>query len=347
MPDVLSIRGSACLTCLGDSPEAHERAIGSRASGMRPLAELSGAPAGFDDVVAGWIEPRSLLVHRIWTPLSMAALHVTRRALAEAGWNDVSDVPVFFATSRGTLAGVREPWPGRRPTALMAAANSLPAEPAAAISAELGITAPWQVVSSGCCSGLDALHLASLWLKAGEASRALVVAADLPLVSGILEDYDRSGILARGHHPGMHPSEGAAAVCLERAESSTGHPELTSMISLAEPEARFGGNRPLPRLAKALQDMGTTLGTPDVIVPHASGTELHRQHENEALLQAFGAGGERVVLKPLTGHCVGASALIELVLGARILVTRPQSSSLLKVASALGGKHTCAWLHLP
>ncbi|GAA5483772.1 beta-ketoacyl synthase N-terminal-like domain-containing protein [Haloferula sargassicola] len=340
MAAALSIAGSACLTCLGDDRHAQLAAIFAGKPTLRPLSELEGAPSGYEDLTAGWIEPRSLLSHRLWAPLSMAALHVARRAVAEAAWDSLEDVPVFFATSRGPVAGVREPWPGRRPTGLMAASNSLPAEPAAAISSEFGISAPWQVLSSGCCAGLDALQMAAVWLRAGEASRALVVAADLPLVAAVLEDYDRSGILAHGDLPGMHPSEGAAAVCLE---AKPGLLEIVETLSLSEPEARFGGNRPLPRLAAALTGMRQRHGDPSLLIPHASGTARHRLHEQQALEEALG-NPEHLAMKPFTGHCVGASALIELVLGMDQLRRLPAGSSMLKIASALGGKHACAWL---
>ncbi|MBB5350025.1 3-oxoacyl-(acyl-carrier-protein) synthase [Haloferula luteola] len=340
MAPSLTIRGTACLTCLGDDLAVQAAAVQKGQSGLRPLAELDGSPADFSDLQAGWIQDRSRLAHRIWSPLSMAALIVAQQAVASSGWRDLHDVPIFFATSRGSVAGVREPWPGRRPTPLMTASNSLPAEPAAAISSEWGTHAPWQTVSSGCCAGLDALHLASVWLRSGEAQRALVVAADLPLTHSILQDYDTAGILAHGGGLGMHPSEGAAALCLESTPSGEG-PELVEMLSLSEPEARFGGNRPLPLLAEALAGLASRHGKPDLLVPHASGTAKHKIHETQAIEAAWSQALHLATFKQATGHCVGASALIEVVLGLELL---PAASSLLKIASALGGKHSCAWI---
>ena len=78
----------------------------------------------------------------------MAALHVARQAIAEAGWSaaDLEDAVLFLGTSRGTADGWVDPWPQRRAFPLMAASNSLHSEPAAAISIELGIRGPWQVL---------------------------------------------------------------------------------------------------------------------------------------------------------------------------------------------------------
>jgi len=138
---------------------SHLDALQGDPTRFRTLSEMEGAPADFGHQHAGWIEPRSLLSHRKWSPLSMATLHVAREALAQSGWSDDErrEAAVFFGTSRGALAGWIENWPGRRPFSLMAASNSLPSEPASAVSSELGISGPWQVISTGCCAGLDAL----------------------------------------------------------------------------------------------------------------------------------------------------------------------------------------------
>ena len=56
------------------------------------------------DLPASWIEPRKLLVSRKWAPATLAALHVARQAVAEAGWSvsDLEDAVLFLGTSRGT-----------------------------------------------------------------------------------------------------------------------------------------------------------------------------------------------------------------------------------------------------
>lgn len=346
MASVITIRGAACLTCLGDDLEQQVSSIADGVTGLRPLREMKDAPSGFEGLHSGWIQPRERLSHRIWSPLSVIAMEVARKAVADAGWTDLSEVPVFFATSRGNLAGSREPWPGRRPASLMAASNSLFAEPAAAIASDFGIAAPWQVVSSGCCAGQDALHMASVWLRAGESRRALVVAADLPLVTSVLEDYRKSGILAVDDQPGMQPAEGAAAVCLEIGEPSPGDkaPRLLESRSVSEPGARFGGNRPLDRLRETLVRLLDQHGPPSFVIPHQSGTRIHRLHEQAALLQVFDESLPQIPMKPFTGHCVGASSLIELALGCSILESTRNAGSFLKISSALGGKHTCTWL---
>lgn len=345
MPLAIAIRGLGCLSCLGDTVDGHLDAIGRNHSGLVPLGEMEGAPEGFETLPAGWIRPRAKLAHRSWSPAAMATLHAARTAVDDAGWDDLSDVPVFAAGSRGSMAGWIEPWPGRRPVRLMAASNSLAAEPASALCAEFNIHAPWHFASSGCCAGLDALLHAALWLRAGRSRRALVAAVDLPLVGPVLEAYARTGIVSTSSQAGMLPAEGAAAICLEACERPPAV-ELADDASASEPNARFGGNRELTQLAACLTDFHHRHGSPTLCIPHASGTAIHLQHEQHALHTAFPELPESLGIKPLTGHCVGASALLEAVIACALLrrggPSLPPGSSVLKIASALGGKHSLA-----
>ena len=128
----------------------------------------------------------------------MAALHVAREAITEAGWgsDELMDAALVVGTSRGNAAGWLGPWPGRRPFRLMAASNTIHSEPATAISIEFGITGPNHVLASGCSAGLDAVGVAMMMVRGGIAPRALAVAVDLPLVPMLLDNYARSGLLA-------------------------------------------------------------------------------------------------------------------------------------------------------
>jgi 3-oxoacyl-(acyl-carrier-protein) synthase len=344
MPIAPAIRGLGCLSCLGDGVNDHLRAIDSQTSGLRPLRELQ---PDFPDIHAGWIKPRSLLSNRRWAPASMAALHVTAEAILDAGWqnDDLSDVPVFASGSRGNLAGWLEPWQDRRPLGLFAASNSIACEPAAAICHHHRIRAPWHFSASGCCAGLDALIDAALHLRVGRARRAIVVAVDLPLVSPVLDAFARTGMFGDSNTPGMQPAEAAAAICLDLEE--TPGVRITDDISGNDPDARFGGNRPLPVLKEILSRLLAAHPTPTCCIPHSSGTPSHAVHENSVLDEVLHPSTSRMPLKPLTGHALGASALLETVLGVAILRNSPPTGSILKIASALGGKHSIALLTAP
>jgi 3-oxoacyl-[acyl-carrier-protein] synthase II len=342
---------------------AHRTALGAQPIRFRPLAEMPGTPAGFENQHASWIEPRSLLNHRKWSPASAAAIHVAREALESAAWSDAErrETAVFVGTSRGALAGWLEPWPERRPFGLMAASNSLPSEPASAVSSEFGIEGPWQVLSSGCCAGLDALGMAFVWLNAGLAERALVISVDLPLVTPILEAYAATGILSSRDHcaplsdesDGMIPAEGAAAICLERSESKS-HPRLLSYLSVGDCSDPLGGAAKHPSLHRMIRQAADAFGRPSLVVPHASGTHAQAISESAAIEETLASSPAVLPIKAWTGHTIGASGLLETAIIASFLPGSTPSrwnlspaSKIFKIASAMGGKHSLLALQYP
>lgn len=352
----LSITGLGCLSSLGHDPQAHVDALSSPALGFERLGTLVDLPDPLASVPAGWIKPRNLLSHRKWSPATCATLHVARQAMAEAGWSESEreTAGIVFGTSRGTAAGWLEPWPDRRPFGVMAASNSLASEPAAAVSLELGLGGNWHVVGNGCCAGLDALGTAALWIHAGLAERVLVIACDLPLVRPILDAYQATGILAGTERQGMTPAEGAAALCLE-ADSKPGTPCLRTYASVGEPAATLGAAHEFPGLRRLLTGLLDLHPQPNLCLPHSSGTPAHSKSETLILSDLLDPSVPCLSLKPYTGHCVGASGLLESVIACQALrVSQPMSgtplpmgSSILKIASAMGGKHSAAIIDSP
>ena len=277
---------------MGESVAGHLAAMRAGRSGFLPLGALLGEASPYAGLTAAWIGRRALLRSRKWSPATMAALQVAREAVAEAGWNadDLRDAVLFLGTSRGTAAGWIDPWPERRAFPLMAASNSLHSEPAAAVSIELGIRGPWQVQSSGCAAGIDALGMAALWLAAGLAKRALVVAVDLPLSPALLDSYAATGILSKNNlndpysaeTSGILPAEAAAAVTLEvGAKEST--PRLSGYLANADAADAIGMPPGAPALVELLGKARAKFGTPAALCPHASGTAAHALQEPAAI----------------------------------------------------------------
>lgn len=290
---------------------------------FRPLAELGEVFAQnpcFAGQYAGWIADRSLLNHRKWSPASMAALHVAREAVRDAGWGsaDLEDAALVVATSRGNAAGWLGPWPGRRPFRLMAASNSIHSEPCTAISIELGMAGPNHVLASGCSAGLDAVGVAMMMLRSGLAKRALAVAVDLPLVPLLLDQYASSGILAQGSsldpfHPetsGFIPSEGAAAMAIELGENQG--PELLHYACNSDAADPVGIPKDGGRTPKLFEDLPAEW-LPTALCPHATGTLVQATAEPAMLARIYGEQRwpDLHLLKPYTGHCIGASGLLE------------------------------------
>jgi 3-oxoacyl-[acyl-carrier-protein] synthase II len=356
----------------------HVSALNEGRTRFRPLAGLLGNDSPHRNLPASWIEPRKLLLNRKWAPASMAALHVARQTISDAGWTaaELESTALFLGTSRGTAAGWIDPWPERRAFPLMAASNSLHSEPAAAISIELGIRGPWQVQASGCAAGLDALGMAALWLSAGLAERALVVAVDLPLSPCLLDSYAATGILSNNgvndpYSPdttGILPAEAAAAIALER-RSPAGAPRLSGYLATADAADAIGMPAGAPGVVRLLGQARARFGPPAALCPHASGTASHATLEPSAILAALGEGTALCPLKPSTGHGIGGGGLLETAILAAFLrdtrlppplprltcpagltMTSPALSpgaTVFKLASALGGKNSLIALQAP
>lgn len=345
----LSITGLGALSGLGENVASHHQAITARQVPFQRLGKLLGKASPHAMRPGAWIEPRSLLVNRKWSPATMAALHVAREAISQAGWSDgeLKDAALVVGTSRGNAAGWLGPWPGRRPFRVMAASNTIHSEPASAISIEFGITGPNHVLASGCAAGLDAVGIAMMLVQSGAAPRALAVAVDLPLVPLLLDNYAASGLLAdemdlNPYHPtslGFIPAEGAAAMAIEYRHGK--FPSLLHYGCNADASDPVGipadGGRTPELLEKAIR----LHGSPSAVSPHATGTAVQAVADPALLYRAFPDHRPTLhLLKPFTGHTIGASGLLESVILTRFLTEG-------KLPPNLNDRHAPRGFHLP
>ena len=100
----LSITGLGALSALGSDVASHHRAVLAGQVPFQSLGKLLGGDSPHALRPAAWIEPRSLLIHRKWSPATMAALHVARQAIAEAGWTAEGRVVACLQVGRGITA---------------------------------------------------------------------------------------------------------------------------------------------------------------------------------------------------------------------------------------------------
>lgn len=372
----LSITGLGALSALGKTLAEHHSSVATYQTPGGKLGSLLGESHSLAQFPAAWIEQRSLLTHRKWSPASMAALHVARQAVTEAGWSaeELRDAALVVGTSRGSAAGWLSPWPGRRGFKLMAASNAMHGEPAAAISIELQIQGPYQVTATGCSAGLDALGMASLMVQAGVAPRALAVAVDLPLVAPLLENYAATGILTRTAHrdpygpqaDGFLPAEGAAAICLEAESRQLHDPWLLDYLANSDAMDPVGTPLDGGRMVDLLKTAVDRHGNPVAICPHATGTKNHAIAEPAGLRRALASASHPTLhlLKTVLGHTVGASGLLESVVLCSFLrkhslppnlpartapdgfvlpdISLPCTGPVFKLASSLGGHNALA-----
>ena len=319
----LSITGLGALSALGTTAAAHRQAVLAGDVPFQRLAGLLGSDSPHAMRPAAWISDRSLLTHRKWSPATMAALHAAREAIADAAWStdDLRDAALVLGTSRGNAAGWLGPWPGRRPFRLMAASNTIHSEPASAISIEFRITGPNHVLASGCSAGLDAIGIAMMLVRCGLAPRALAVAVDLPLVPLLLDNYASSGILAESLQPdpyrpgtsGFIPAEGAAAMAIDIFREN--HPRLLHYTCNSDACDPVGIPKDGGRTPGLFQQLGDPSLQPVAVCPHATGTAVQAAADPAALARAFPHERPTLhLLKPFTGHAIGASGLLESVI---------------------------------
>ncbi len=309
----------------------------TRRGGLLPLGVRLGAEAGLVDFAtlpAGLLPARTLLRGRRYGAAANAAVHLARAAVRQAGWSGpkTCEAWLFAASSRGNVGEEAGSNAWRRPIRRFSASNSMHSEIAAAVSIELGIRGPWQMISNGCSSGLDALGLAWMAVAGGLAPRALVVAVDLPFVPRLLRDFADTGLLSRNgvNDPfalegsgtatsGFLPGEGVVAVAVERSAG-------TSVRPLCRLERYFANSDAYDALMIPPDGGGITdcvagvwnAGDPRRVValcPHATGTLNHARAEPPALQRAMaGHPVPLLPLKPHTGHTLGASGLLDVAL---------------------------------
>lgn len=320
---------TACA--LGLEVDACRKALRGCLGRVCPLDGGIPGLAEFDTLLAGALARRDLLKGRRYGAASNAAVAVSREATRRAGWTEaeIRESWLFAASSRGNAGEMlgRNAW--RRPSRKFSASNTMHCEIAAAVSIDLGIRGPWQMVSNGCSSGLDALGLAWMAVGGGLAPRALVVAVDLPLVPELLRDFRDTGLLSRSgiNDPfalegktatsGFLPGEAAVAVTLERGDAGTKLCRIEHYFANSDAYDTLmipddGGG--IADCARAVLNAGDRSRLA-AVCPHATGTVNHARVEPPAILKALeGRPVPLLPLKPYTGHALGASGLLDVAL---------------------------------
>ena len=319
----IAITGAEAACCLGEDLESIMRRVKAAESGLAMLGDF-----GLPKKRGGWIADRKRMLHQRYGPASALAVDVAKRAVAARGWSrdDLADACVFAGSSRGNAAGWLDAWPGRKRRKIYAASNNLHSEIAAAVSIELGIRGATHLLSNGCASGLDALGMAMLHLRCGLAKRAVVVSVDLPLSPALLTSFAESGLLSANdvndpYSPktsGFFPAEAGVAILLEAGTKRPADAwcELAGYWTTsdaydpigAEPKGE-GITRCLKAAAKALSPRRIA-----AICPHGNGTPAQAAAEATALKAVFAETAHKPtlrLLKPFTGHSLGASGALE------------------------------------
>jgi 3-oxoacyl-[acyl-carrier-protein] synthase II len=144
------------------------------------------------------------------------------------------------------------------------------------------------------------------------------------------------------YHPassGFIPAEGAAAMAIEYNEGC--FPRLAHYACNADACDPVGipadGGRTPELIEKAIR----LHGSPSAICPHATGTAVQALADPATLTRCFPDSRPSLhLLKPFTGHTIGASGLLESVILARFARDR-------QLPPNLAGRHAPAGFELP
>lgn len=206
---------------------------------------------------------------------------------------------------------------------------------AAQIAIEYGLTGPSITVSTACSSGGDAIKLAMMLLRSGEADAMVAVGADSIICPLVTSSLSMARALSRETDPmaacrpfdvrrnGFVMGEGGGALVLETEEHARarGAAILGYVLSAASNNDAYHITSPAPDgrgaracMREALRQAG--LGPEDIgyINAHGTSTPVGDGIEAAAIREVFGVCTPAVSsTKAATGHMMGAGGITEVI----------------------------------
>lgn len=192
------------------------------------------------------------------------------------------------------------------------------------LAAEMHPDAPFQVLTSACAAGTQALVLAYAWLQSGRVDRCLVGATET-MTRITARGFDCLGLLAKTParpfaqgRDGINLGEAAVFLRVERVRAGTsvrarllGGGTALDAHDLTSPHP--DGRGLVRAVRQALNQSGLGAADVDWVHAHGTGTIANDRAEARALAAVFG----RDHIPPVTstkhvhGHALGASGLLE------------------------------------
>ena len=206
---------------------------------------------------------------------------------------------------------------------------------AAQIAIEYGFTGPSITVSTACSSGGDAIKLAMMLLRSGEADAMVAVGADSIICPLVTSSLSMARALSRETDPsaacrpfdvrrnGFVMGEGGGALVLETEEHARarGAAILGYVLSAASNNDAYHITSPAPDgrgaracMREALRQAGLNPGDIGYINAHGTSTPVGDGIEAAAIREVFGACTPAVSsTKAATGHMMGAGGITEVI----------------------------------
>ncbi len=283
-------------------------------------------------------------------PSVQFALAAAEEAMREAGLADGAHGlnPDRLGVAAGTSRGCQAQWEtarnvlsgGGRARPTLAATTTLAAL-SGAVAQQAGARGPGLTLSTTCASGASAIGYAAEQLLLGQADVMLAGAADAVRNGLVFPGMAGAGLLgthedaARVCRPfeagrdGLLLGEGAGFLVLERASHAArrGAVPLARLagwgLTLHDGAGKTGLSEDGASLAQAME-RALALAGPETVIgyvnAHGTGTALNDRAEVAALRRVFGdAVPSASSTKPVTGHCLGATPVLEAIIATAVL----------------------------
>ena len=211
-----------------------------------------------------------------------------------------------------------------------------------------GATGPNYSPTSACATGANAVADGLLHIRAGRADALLVGGSEAIILPLFHICFERMGVLATPseplsascrpydlHRTGFVPGEGAAALMIEDLEHAkargadiyaevVGGGSANDAHDIAQPEADARGL--MVAVKQAMDEAANHIHPDDVgyVSTHGTATMLGDRVETTAVKRIFGDHAYDLSLssiKPATGHMMGASGALEVIISAMTLKT--------------------------
>ncbi|MBC7741434.1 MAG: beta-ketoacyl-[acyl-carrier-protein] synthase family protein [Bdellovibrionaceae bacterium] len=268
---------------------------------------------------------------------SIASSYTLKSALADADWSpkDLIDCGFIFATTTSKI----DKWQHSLPFIYMKDLTFEQVTEATRFQSlgatlvqlqnEFGITGPSSVIASSCSASLQALNLATLWIRSGRVKKCIVGSTEI-LSDLTVNGFTSMRLLAKGvckpfdkNRQGINLGEASAFICLE-AEDYSLRPAHAFINGIGLSTDAFHPTAPQPdgqgsfhSMLQALNSAGLKANQIDWFYAHGTGSAANDLAESKAIHSLFSNSLKKAVVsstKSIHGHTLGACGALETVL---------------------------------
>ncbi len=341
----VTISGTGCITCTGNSPEDLLAAALSGTNGLSTDPEL-GLTLGYTDERLLPSLRKAVNEHPYGRTLFPKGIPETPRAkpliylysclfaaMKEAKWTEIpKDTGVIFATTTGyvpywedDLVAFQAGKVSEKDFTVSFQDHPL-SRPLDPLFQSGLVRGPLRIVTSACAAGTQALALAHQWIATGKVERCIVAGTEL-LSTLTIRGFNSLSLISKKtctpfdqERDGINLSEAAGAIILERsgiaktklATLSGGGLSLDSYDMTSPDPSGLGIVR---AIEAAMKNAGTAPEKIDWIHTHGTGSQANDIAEAAAVSHIFGAKTPPVSsTKGLHGHALAVAGIIETIL---------------------------------